>query len=100
MLYTRIWAHPPTGKRFLMNEISATSRFTNTKWPTGIPSHTKEAQMIVAQDIVDGWKDHGNHPIGTTYEIEQVEESKPLLDASIGITKLFERFGWHYEGLF
>ena len=54
-----------------MNEIDAHSKFQKTKCPAHLHQHTAEGQMARAQDIVDGWKMNGNHPMGTTYQIEQ-----------------------------
>lgn len=66
---TRIFCQYPDQGEYLMNEINPTSRFRNTEWPKGLDSHTKEAQRAVAEDIVQGWKAHGNKPIGSKFRI-------------------------------
>lgn len=60
------------GRRYLMNEIKATSRFDSVKLTKrdSENQHTAEVQLKIARDLRDGWKMNGPHP-HRQYEIVQ-----------------------------
>ena len=69
---TELWGIDEDGRRYLMNEIKATSRFDSVKLTKAESSrqHTPEVQLKIARDLRDGWKMNGPHP-HRQYEIVQ-----------------------------
>ena len=69
---TELWGIDENGKRFLMNEITGTSRFRSIELTKSesYRQHTAEVQLKIARELRDGWKMHGPHP-HRKYEIVQ-----------------------------
>lgn len=69
---TELWGIDENGRRYLMNEIKATSRFDSVKLTKDERSnqHQPEVQLKIARDLRDGWKANGPHP-HRQYEIVQ-----------------------------
>jgi hypothetical protein len=69
---TELWGIDELGRRYLMNEIKATSKFRSIELTRDESSrqHTPEIQLKIARDLRDGWRMHGPHP-HRKYEIVQ-----------------------------
>ena len=69
---TELWGIDENGRRFLMNEIHATSRYNSVKVTKNESEnqHTPEVQLKIANDLKLGWKMNGPHP-HRQYEIVQ-----------------------------
>ena len=69
---TELWGIDENGRRFLMNEIKAGSRFDSVKVTKAESSrqHTAEVQLKIARELRDGWRMNGPHP-HRQYEIVQ-----------------------------
>lgn len=69
---TELWGIDEDGRRYLMNEITGTSRFQSIKLTKSESSrqHTAEVQLKIARELRDGWKMHGPNP-NRKYEIVQ-----------------------------
>lgn len=69
---TELWGIDENGRRYLMNEIKATSRYNSVKLTKreSENQHTAPVQLKIARDLRDGWKMNGPHP-HRQYEIVQ-----------------------------
>lgn len=69
---TELWGIDENGRRYLMNEIHATSRYNSVKLTKkeSENQHKPEVQLRIARDLRDGWKMNGPHP-HRQYEIVQ-----------------------------
>lgn len=69
---TELWGIDENGRRYLMNEIKAGSKFESVKLTKreSENQHTAEVQLKIARDLRDGWKLNGPHP-HRQYEIVQ-----------------------------
>ena len=69
---TELWGIDEDGRRYLMNEIHATSRYNSVKISKrdSENQHSPEVQLKIARDLRDGWRLNGPHP-HRQYEIVQ-----------------------------
>lgn len=70
---TELWEVRPDGKRYLLNEIGATSKFRSVEVPKSVSElqHTAEAQAWIAKQLKDGWTLNGPYAGIYKYEIFQ-----------------------------
>lgn len=70
---TEVWEVRPDGKRFLLNTIKATSRFSGFTVPKRISEsqHTAESQLWIARELKQGWDMNGPYRGIYKYEIWQ-----------------------------
>lgn len=73
---TELWEITRDGKHYLMNTITAGSRFRSLTVPENM--HTAEAQLKVAQELKDGWVTNGAYGRISTYEIRQFDRNGVL----------------------
>lgn len=68
---TELWGIE-NGRRFIMNEITATSKFKTVDLTAQEQrdQHTPEVQLKIARSLRDGWRFHGPYP-NRKYEIVQ-----------------------------
>ena len=69
---TELWGIDENGRKYLMNEIKAGSKFESVKLTKSESQnqHTAPVQLKIARDLRDGWKMNGPHP-HRQYEIVQ-----------------------------
>jgi hypothetical protein len=71
--HTEVWEVRPDGRRFLLNTIDGSSRFTGFPVPKSISEnqHRADSQLWIATQLKEGWNMNGPYRGIYRYEIIQ-----------------------------
>jgi hypothetical protein len=68
--HTELWEVRTNGRRYLLNTITAGSKYHSVRTPKDM--HSAESQLEVANELKNGWQFNGPNRHDRRYEIVQV----------------------------